>query len=162
MIILIQEPAPLPPEPEARSPKPPLKASYAWGYVGPEGEGQGTLNILVDLATGRVVLELHGLGERLLLLDGDRANGYRLQIPREKLDTRAPGLAGFDLPFLPRIGTPEALLALLEQGQAPGTTVTKRDAQGPVKLHYKGKDPKGRPEEVWLKRKVWVRTPPTH
>ncbi len=140
---------------DAPSPATPLRASYGWGYVGPEGEGTGTLNVLVDKATGKVVLELHGLGERLLILEGDRAAGYRVQIPRDKVDVRGASLAELPLPFLPALGSPEGLLRLLMEGTGPGISVQKKDAKGPLKLHYQGKDPKGRSEEVWLTRKVW-------
>ncbi len=133
----------------------PVRAQYGWGYEGPEGEGTGTLSVFVDAATGKLILELHGLGERLLLLEGDRASGYRVQVPRQKLDQRALTLAGLPLPFLPEVASPEALLKLLRTGEGAGVTVTKRDAQGPVKLHWKGEDPKGRLEQVWLDRKRW-------
>lgn len=151
MILALQTPPALP----APAPASPLRASYGWGYVGAEGEGAGTLNVLVDVATGRVVMELHGLGERLLLLEGDRASGYRVQVPRQKLDARAATLGGLPLPFLPDLGSAEALLALLKEGQGAGVRVQKRDAVAPLKLYYKGKDPNGKDEEVWLTRKVW-------
>jgi hypothetical protein len=95
------------------------------------------------------------MGERLVLVDGDRAAGYRVQVPRQKLDKRAGSLADLPLPFLPQVASVEALLALLRTGEAPGVTVLKRDAQGPLKLHWQGKDPKGRDEQVWLDRKRW-------
>ncbi|MBL0210662.1 MAG: hypothetical protein IPQ13_07085 [Holophagaceae bacterium] len=129
-----------------------VRAQYSWGYLGPDGEGKGTLAVLVDAATGRVVLELHGLGERLMLLEGDRAKGYRVQIPRQKLDEQAPGLGGLPLPFLPRLGTPEALRALITDGTGEGVKVTKKDAKGPVKLKYQGKDDFGKDVQVWLVR----------
>lgn len=144
-----------PPAVPAPAPAAPLRASYGWGYVGAGGEGTGTLSVLVDAATGRVVMELHGLGERLLLLEGDRASGYRVQVPRQKLDARAATLGGLPLPFLPDLGSAEALLALLKEGKGAGVRVQKRDATAPLKLHYKGKDPNGKDEEVWLTRKVW-------
>jgi hypothetical protein len=132
-----------------------VRAQYGWGYEGPDGEGTGTLSVLVDAATGKLVLELHGLGERLLLLEGDRAAGYRVQVPRQKLDRRSPTLAGLPLPFLPEVASPEALLKLLRTGEGAGVNVTKGDAQGPVKLHWRGEDAKGREEQVWLDRKRW-------
>ena len=141
--------APAPPAPV------PVKALYGWGYEGPEGEGTGLLSLFLDPATGRVVMEIQGLGERLLLLEGDRAAGYRVQVPRQKLDARAATLAGLPLPFLPQIPSPGALLALLRQGAGPGVTIQKQDALGPVKLHWTGKDPQGRTEQVWLTRKRW-------
>jgi hypothetical protein len=128
----------------------PFRALYAWGYLGSEGEGQGTLAVLIESATGKVVLELHGLGERLVLLTGDAASGYRVQVPRQKLDASGATLASLPLPFLPHVGTPEALRLLLTEGQGAGVKVTKRGAKGPLKLHYVGKDPRGREEQVWL------------
>lgn len=130
-----------------------VRAQYSWGYLGNDGEGKGTLAILVDSNTGHVVLELHGLGERLMLLEGDRAKGYRVQIPRQKLDENAPVLGGLPLPFLPQFSTPETLRALLTDGTGPGVKVTKRDAKGPVKLKYQGKDDLGKEVQVWLVRK---------
>ncbi len=152
-----QDPGPAPaapsPKPEARSPEP-FKALYAWGYLGSEGEGQGTLAVLIEPATGKVVLELHGLGERLVLLTGDAAAGYRVQVPRQKLDASASTLAGLPLPFLPHVASAEALRLLLTQGQGAGVKVAKRGPNGPLKLHYAGKDPQGREEQVWLTRKA--------
>lgn len=154
MIPLFQTvPAQTAPAPAA--PVAPVRAQYGWGYEGPQGEGTGTLSVFVDAATGKLILELHGLGERLLLLEGDRASGYRVQVPRQKLDQRALTLAGLPLPFLPEVASPEALLKLLRTGEGAGVTVTKRDALGPMKLHWKGEDPKGRLEQVWLDRKRW-------
>ena len=144
-----------PPAQVAPAPAPIVKAQYGWGYEGPDGEGTGTLSLLVDPATGRVVLELHGLGERLLLLEGDRATGYRAQAPRRNLDEHAATLGALSLPFLPQIASPEALLALLRTGEGPGVSVQKRDEQGPVKLHWQGKDAQGHLEQVWLSRKRW-------
>jgi hypothetical protein len=115
----------------------------------------GTLSLLLDAASGRLVLELHAPGERLLLLEGDRASGYRLQVPRQKVDQRAGSLAQLPLPFLPQVPSVEALARLLRTGEGPGLTVTKRDAKGPLKLHWQGKDPRGKDEQVWLDRKRW-------
>ncbi len=129
-----------------------LRGQYNWGYLGDDGEGKGTLAVLVDAATGRVVLELHGIGERLMLLEGDTANGYRVQIPRQKIDESAAKLGDLPLPFLPKIKTPEALRSLLTSGAAPGVSVTKKDAKGPVKLKYDGKDDRGKEVQVWLVR----------
>ncbi len=129
-----------------------IRAQYSWGYLGSDGEGKGTLAILVDAATGHVVLELHGLGERLMLLEGDRAKGYRVQVPRQKLDETAQMLGQLPLPFLPLISTPEALHALIISGTGPGVKVTKKDAKGPVKLKYQGKDDLGKEVQVWLVR----------
>ena len=154
MIPLFQVPA-AQAAPAPSAPQAPVRAQYGWGYEGPDGEGTGTLSVLVDAATGRLVLELHGLGERLLLLEGDRASGYRVQVPRQKLDQRAASLGALPLPFLPEVASPEALLKLLRTGEGAGVTVTKRDAQGPAKLHWRGMDPQGHPEQVWLERKRW-------
>ncbi len=137
------------------APAAPLRAQYGWGYAGPGGEGVGTLSLLLDLTTGRLVLELHAPGERLMLLEGDRASGYRLQVPRQKVDQRSPTLAALPLPFLPQVASVEQLDRLLRTGEGPGITVTKKDATGPVKLTWKGKDLKGKEEQVWLDRKRW-------
>ncbi|MDE3245664.1 MAG: hypothetical protein KGN80_06215 [Acidobacteriota bacterium] len=143
-----------PPAQEIPAPKTDLlRAQYDWGYLGEDGEGKGTLAVLVEAATGRVVLELHGLGERLMLLEGDRTKGYRVQIPRQKLDETAARLGDLPLPFLPQLGTPEALRELILRGTGPGVKVTKKDAKGPVKLKYQGKDDLGKEVQVWLKRK---------
>jgi hypothetical protein len=133
----------------------PVRAQYGWGYSGPDGEGTGTLSLLMDAATGKLVLELHGLGERLVLLEGDQASGYHVLAPRQKLDQRAATLADLPLPFLPQVPSVEALLKLLRTGEGPGVTVTRKDATGPLKLHWQGQDPKGRTEQVWLDRKRW-------
>lgn len=129
-----------------------LRAQYEWGYVGADGEGKGTLSVLLEPTTGKIVLELHGLGERLVLLQGDAATGYHLQIPRRNLDQNATSLAGLDLPFLPQLGDAEALHRLLTEGKGPGVKVTKRDQDGPLKLHYKGKDERGKNMQVWMTR----------
>lgn len=132
-----------------------LKAQYAWGYLGADGEGRGTLSLLLESGSGRLVLELHGLGERLVFLEGDRSGGYRLRIPKREIDQRAASLKDLDLPFLPHLGSVEALRALLAEGRGPGVKVAKRDIQGPVKLSYEGKDPAGKTVKVWLTRERW-------
>ena len=144
-----------PPPVTAPVPAPLIRAQYGWGYAGPEGEGVGTLSLLLERASGRLVLELHAPGERLLLLEGDATSGYRLQVPRQKVDQRAPYLAQLPLPFLPQVPSVAALLHLLETGEGVGLTVLKRDAQGPLKLHWQGKDGRGKDEQVWLDRKRW-------
>ena len=141
----------------APTPAPAVRAQYGWGYLGEDGEGRGTLSLLLDPATGRIVLELHGLGERLAVLDGTAGSGYRLRIPRRKVDLHAASLRDLDLPFLPQLGSPEALLRLVAEGKGPGVTASKQDALGPVKLHYAGKDDQGRAVEVWLTRQRWER-----
>jgi hypothetical protein len=139
--LLLQAPAPAP-----------LRAQYDWGYVGADGEGKGTLAALVDAASGKVVLELHGLGERLVLLQGDSAGGYRIQIPRRKLDRQVKSIGELPVPFLPTLGSVEALQKLLLAGEGPDVKVSERDAQGPKKLRYKGKDEQGNDVMVWLTR----------
>lgn len=129
-----------------------LKARYDWGYVGRDGEGRGTLDVLIQPNSGRVILELHGLGERLVLLQGNAAQGYRLQIPRHEIDQTEASLRSLDLPFLPQLGSIEALARLFTEGAGPGVSVTKKDAQGPLKLRYEGKDPDGKAVKVWLTR----------
>jgi hypothetical protein len=137
--------------------KPVVRAQYSWGYSGMDGEGTGTLSILVDPATGKVILELHGVGERLVLLTGDQAAGYHIQIPRQNLDKTAPSFGALPIPFLPRLGSAEGLYQLLVEGKAPGVKVSKHDAQGPVKLRYSGQDANGKDVMVWLDRKRWER-----
>ena len=148
-------PLQVPPAQAASAPAAPVRAQYGWGYSGAGGEGVGTLNLLLEPASGRLVAELHGLGERLLLLQGDRASGYHLQVPRQKVDQRAATLAELPLPFLPHVASVEALLRLLRQGEGPGVSVLKKDATGPLKLHWQGRDARGRDEQVWLDRKRW-------
>ncbi len=132
-----------------------LRAQYDWGYVGADGEGKGVFSALVDAASGRVVLELHGLGERLVLLEGDSAAGYRLQIPRRKLDRQVKSIGELPVPFLPALGSVDGLSKLLTAGEGPGVKVSDRDGQGPRKLRYKGKDEQGNDVMVWLTRTRW-------
>lgn len=148
-----------PPAQVQPAPAAPLRAQYGWGYAGADGEGVGTLALLLDPATGRLVLELHAPGERLVLLEGDAASGYRLQVPRQKVDQRAARLADLPLPFLPAVGSVAQLDRLLRTGEGPGVTVTKTDALGPVKLTWKGRDARGKDQQVWLDRKRWEPTP---
>ena len=135
-----------------------LRAQYAWGYAGAQGQGKGTCNVLIEPAKGRVVLELQGLGERLMLLEGDRAGGYRVRIPRQELDTTAATLGAVPLPFFPQLASVDALYRLLAEGAGPGVKVTRRDPSGPVKLQYQGVDDKGKEVQVWLERKRWEPT----
>jgi len=137
---------------------PPVKAQYSWGYASPDGQGKGTLNILLDPATGRTIVELQGLGERLLLLEGNPKDGFHLQIPRREVDQRAISLAGLNLPFLPKLGSPEGLYLLLTKGEAAGVKVTSRDKDGPVKMRYQGVDENGKELTVWLTRTRWERS----
>jgi hypothetical protein len=149
--MLLQSPPPV----SAPAPAAPIRAQYGWGYAGPDGEGVGTLSLLMEPASGRLILELHAPGERLVLLEGDGASGYRLQVPRQKVDQRAASLSQLPLPFLPQVPSVEALLRLLRTGEGPGISVTKKDAQGPLKLRWQGKDARGKDEQVWLDRKRW-------
>jgi hypothetical protein len=152
-----QAPVPVPAaaaEP-APAPKPALRAQYRWGYAGADGQGKGILSVALDPATGRTVLELQGLGERLMLLEGDSASGYRVRIPRQNLDEQAATLAAVPLPFFPQLGGPDALYRMLAEGTGSGVKVTSRDAQGPMKLRYQGADDKGREVMVWLERTRW-------
>jgi hypothetical protein len=148
---------PSPPALQARAPEAPpaLRARYAWGYVGRDGEGRGTLAVKVDAATGEVVVELHGIGERLMLLEGTPGTGYRLQVPRRQTDATARDLRDLPLPFLPEVRSAASLAALLAEGRGPGVRVLKRDARGPVKLRYQGRDDAGREVMVWPDRKAW-------
>lgn len=152
MIFMLLTPPSIPAP--APTPMPPLRAQYGWGYAGPDGEGKGSLSVLLDPASGKVVLEVHGLGERLVLLTGERG-GYRVQIPRQNLDQQAASLGALPLPFLPQVGSCENLYRLLTEGVGPGVKVTKGDAKGPVKLRYAGKDDKGHEVMVWLNRTRW-------
>ncbi len=147
--------APPPPAIPAPAPSAPIRAQYGWGYAGPDGEGVGTLSLLMEAASGKLILELHAPGERLLLLEGTSASGYRLQVPRQKLDQQAATLAQLPLPFLPQVPSVAALLRLLRTGEGAGVSVTRKDAQGPLKLHWQGKDARGKDEQVWLERKRW-------
>jgi hypothetical protein len=154
--ILAAQPPSVPlPAPEQTTLRTLLKAQYAWGYAGMEGEGKGTLNILIEPSTEKVVLELYGLGERLMFLSGDRATGYRVLIPRRELDLKGASFGELPLPFLPQLGTAEALYKLLTEGSGPGVKITKRDGKGPVKLRYSGQDEQGKDVMVWLQRTRW-------
>lgn len=156
----VQAPGPTPVQAAtAPAPRPLLRAQDQWGYAGVDGQGKGDLSVLLEPATGRAVLELQGLGERLMLLQGDRAAGYRVQIPRQKIDTSAATLAEVPLPFLPQMGSVDALYQLLADGVGPGVKVTRRDNLGPVKLSYKGADDKGKEVLVWLTRTRWEPQP---
>jgi hypothetical protein len=139
----------------APAPAPLLRAQYQWAYSGGGHQIKGTLSVLVEPATGRTVMELQGYGERLMLLDGDRASGYRVQIPRQKLDARAATLAGVPLPFFPQVGSSETLYQLLTEGTGAGVQVLRRDALGPVQLRFEGLDDKGKAITVRLERTRW-------
>ena len=132
-----------------------VRAQYDWGYAGMDGEGSGTLSLLVEPSTGRVVAELHGVGERLMFLSGDHSSGYRIQIPRQEIDKHCPTFASLPIPFLPQLGSTEALYRLLSEGVGPGVKIRKRDKLGPVKFSYKGLDEHGKDVMVWMKRTRW-------
>ena len=155
MLYQVPPPVPAPPAIIAPAQATPIRAQYGWGYAGSEGEGVGTLSLLMEAQSGRLILELHAPGERLLLLEGDATAGYRLQVPRQKIDRRAAYLSQLQLPFLPQVLSVEGLLHLLRTGEGAGVSVQKQDAQGPLKLHWQGKDPRGKDEQVWLERKRW-------
>lgn len=163
-----QAPAPLPAAlpaapplaPEASAQKAPLpfatvRAQYKWSLRGATESGSGSLTLLLEPATGRLVLEVFTYGDRLALVDGDRAGGYQLVLPKEKVNRMVPSLADLPLPFLPQAGSVEALARALALGEGEGLAVEKRDAQGPVKLRYEGQDEAGKGVEVRLTRKRW-------
>lgn len=133
----------------------PLKAQYSWGYAGADGQGKGTLNLLLEPDAGRLLLELHGLGERIALLSGEAGGAYRLQIPRKSLDITQPSLEALQLPFLSKVGSVDRLYRFLHDGEFPGVKVTKKDASGPLKLRYRGSDERGKEYMVWLERTRW-------
>ena len=139
-----------------------IKAQYKWGYVGPEGQGKGLMNVLVEVSTGQVVLELQGLGERMMLLSGDRANGYRVQIPRNGVDQNSLNIESLPLPFLPNLRSVQGLENLLRKGTSQGVDIAKRDSHGPIKLHYLGKNEHGKEIEIWLDRTHWSETDPAN
>lgn len=158
--LLATQPPNVPPTaPDQTTTRTVLKAQYAWGYSGMEGEGKGTLTILIEPSTEKVVLELYGLGERLMFLTGDRVGGYRVLIPRRDLDLKGATFGELPLPFLPQLGSAEALHKLLTEGGGPGVKVAKRDGKGPVKLRYSGQDERGKDVMVWLQRTRWDLTP---
>jgi hypothetical protein len=132
-----------------------VKAQYDWGYASPDGTGKGILTVLLDPGTGRTIIELQGLGERLLFLEGNPKDGFHLLIPRREVDQRAASLANLSLPFLPRLGSPQGLYELLTKGEAPGVKVSRKDGNGPVKMRYDGKDENGKELTVWLSRTRW-------
>ena len=129
-----------------------FRAMYDWGFASPSGEGKGTLAVLADLSNGSVIIELHALGERLMLLDGNKNSGYRVQIPRDGVDERAPSLNGLPMPFLPTLNDVNGLVRLLTEGTGSGVKASRKDANGPRQLRWDGKDNQGQSCTVWLKR----------
>jgi len=129
-----------------------FRAMYDWGFASPSGEGKGTLAILVDQANGKVVIELHALSERLMLLEGDKEGGYRIQIPRNGVDESAATLGALPLPFLPELKDVDGLVRLLTEGTGPGVKASRKDANGPKQLRWDGVDERRESCTVWLKR----------
>jgi hypothetical protein len=143
------------PGPETPLPFTSLKAQYKWSFRGAKDSGSGALALRLEPAGGKLVLEVFSYGDRLALVDGDSAGGYQLVLPKEKVNRTVPTLAELPLPFLPQAGSVEALARALANGEGDGLSVEKRDAQGPVKLRYAGRDSDGDPVEVVLTRKRW-------
>jgi hypothetical protein len=137
---------------EQQKPPQAFRAIYDWGFASPSGEGKGTLVVLVDLSNDKIIIELHALSERLMLLDGNKESGYRVQIPRNGIDERSPSLGGLPIPFLPALNDAAGLARLLTQGAGPGVKSSSKDANGPKKLRWDGKDDRKEPCTVWLTR----------
>jgi len=135
-------------------PRPPqaFRATYDWGFASPSGEGKGTLVVLVDLSNDKVIIELHAMSERLMLLEGNRNSGYRIQIPRDSLDERASSLNELPIPFLPTLNNANGLVRLLTEGIGPNVKASRKDANGPKQLRWDGKDNRNQSCTVWLKR----------
>ncbi|MDR2560700.1 MAG: hypothetical protein LBC63_02875 [Holophagales bacterium] len=148
---------------EQEQPKPPqaFRAKYDWGFASPSGEGKGTMAVMVDLSNGKTVIELHALGERLMLLEGDSGSGYRVQIPRNEVDASGFSLASLPIPFLPQLKDADGLAKLLTTGTGPGVKASRKDANGPKQLRWDGKDEKGESCTVWLKRTRFEALRPT-
>lgn len=151
--LALQQPAAMQPAPAPAHAA--VRAQYAWSYEAADANGSGTLSLLMEPASGRLVLEIHSYGERLALLSGDAAAGYRLQLPKERKDLNSASLAELPLPFLPEVKSVDALLRALERGDGPGLTVLKSEGGTPVKLRYKSLDEKGEAVLLWLTRKRW-------
>ena len=139
-------------QPQQPQPARPFRAVYDWGFASPLGEGKGTLAVLLEPSGGKVVIELHALGERLMLLEGDHEHGYRVQIPREGLDGHASTLEGLPIPFLPDLKDAAGLAQLLTKGIGQGVKATRFDAGGPKRLRWTGKDNRNETCTVWLRR----------
>lgn len=132
-----------------------LKAQYSWEYAGADGQGKGTVNLMLNPGNKSLILELFGLGERIALISGDVIGGYRVQIPRKSVDVTSQSLGDISLPFLSKFGSVEKLYKFLLDGDFPGVKVTKKDNSGPVKLKYTGSNEHGKEYQVWLKRERW-------
>ena len=147
----------LPPAIPAPAPLPfaSLRAEYKWSFRGAKESGGGTLVTLLEPASGRFVLEVFSYGERLALVDGDAAAGYRILLPKQSVDRTVPTLEDLPLPFLPQAGSVDALARALALGEGDGLSVVQRDGLGPVKLRFEGRDEDGAAIEVQLIRKQW-------
>ncbi len=131
----------------------PLRAQYVWGYSGLDGQGKGDLSLLIEPASGRLIAEIHGMGERLAMIEGDQAQGYHVQIPRQAVDRKGLPFSSLPLPLLARLGDVKGLYRFLHTGNLEGVKVTRKDAQGPLKMRYRGFDEQKREYMVWLERK---------
>lgn len=129
-----------------------LRAQYAWGYSGFDGQGKGDLSLLIEPQNGRLIAEIHGMGERLAMIEGNKAQGYNLQIPRQSIDKKGLSFSDLPLPLLSRLGDVDGLYRFLQCGVFEGVKVTRKDAQGPLKMRYRGYDDKKREYMVWLER----------
>jgi hypothetical protein len=139
---------------EQEQQKPPLafRAIYDWGFASPSGEGKGTLVVLIDLSNEKVIIELHAISERLMFLEGNKDTGYRIQIPRNSIDECAPSLSEMPIPFLPALNDAHGLARLLTEGTGPGVKASRKDANGPRRLRWDGKDDRKESCTVWLTR----------
>ncbi|MDR1840973.1 MAG: hypothetical protein LBQ86_03510 [Holophagales bacterium] len=129
-----------------------FRAIYDWGFASPSGEGKGSLVVLVEPPSGRVIIELHALSERLMLLEGNSGDGYRVLIPRNGVDESASSLRELPIPFMPTLRDAGGLARLLLEGIGPGVKAARKDNNGPKRLRWEGKDDKNEPCTVWLKR----------
>jgi len=141
-----------PEEPQQPQQHQAFRAIYDWGFASPSGEGKGTLAVLLEPFSGRVIIELYALSERLMLLEGNTENGYRIQIPRNGVDERASLLSELPIPFLPALKDANGLARLLLEGIGHGVKASRKDSHGPKRLRWEGKDDKNEHCAVWLKR----------
>ncbi|HTL98456.1 MAG TPA: hypothetical protein VL181_06585 [Holophagaceae bacterium] len=144
------------PEPPKALPFASLRAEYKWSLRGAKDGGSGTLVVLLQPASGKLVLEVFTFGERLALVDGDAAAGYQVVLPKEQVDRTVAGLADLPLPFLPQTGSVDSLARALAFGEGRGITVRQRDNLGPSRLAYEGLAEDGSALEVELIRKRWL------
>ena len=47
-----------PPPVSAPAQATPIRAQYGWGYAGPDGEGVGTLSLLMEPLSGRLIINV--------------------------------------------------------------------------------------------------------